>query len=152
PRPPDRRRAPNQRGGASVQSLKERILNPEPSDAFGTSYLQLCQVSYAVPADIPGLVQKVSPLFQSGHWHCAWGPSADPDDANLVYVATYTETGSTQPLMAAVVIRGTDVDVQDVWGVLRQAFEDLMVPVQSPLPWLNNPQVLIADGTLDALA
>ena len=34
-----------------------------------------------------------------------------------------------------VAIRGTDVDVDDIWGILEQIWEDLDVADQQPMPW-----------------
>lgn len=123
-----------------------------PTDIFGLSYIQLCGVAYdAVPADIPSQVATPSVVapWGSGHWQCVWGPMADPDDANLVYVAAYYEAGL--PVAAVVVVRGTDV-TDDAWGDLKEGFEDLAAAYQVPLPWLLSPSdVRVADGTLDAL-
>src|ERR1700753_3361470 len=92
-----------------------------PTDIFGVAYLQLCQISYAIPSAIPALVAKaVTPFSAGGKWACTWGPSTDPDDATLVYVATYTDSPSVPPTCAIVVIRGTDVDTGDFWGILKQ--------------------------------
>jgi hypothetical protein len=124
---------------------------PGPTDIFGLSYIQLCGLSYdVVPADIPGQVAdpaNVTP-WGEGSWSCIWGPALDPDEANLVYVAAYHEEGL--PVAAVVVVRGTDV-TDDAWGDLKEAFEDLVSFYQVTLPWLDDPNVLIADGTLDAL-
>jgi hypothetical protein len=124
-----------------------------PSDIFGVAYLQLCQISYAIPSAIPPLVATaVTPFSPGGKWQCTWGPATDPDDANLVYVATYTDSPSTPPVCAIVVIRGTDVDAGDAWGVFEQAFEDFTVPFQSIPPWLSSgSNVYVADGTLGGL-
>jgi hypothetical protein len=133
-----------------TEALKQAALGSPPASPFAVSYLQLCQISYSDPSQIPALVAQVTPLGD-GHWSCAWGPATDPDDANLVYVAVYTDAPSGLPILAAVVIRGTDVDVPDTWGILKQGFEDLFVPWQSPLPWLIDNPARVADGTLDAL-
>ena len=51
-----------------------------------------------------------TPFSPGGKWQCTWGPATDPDDTNLVFVATYTDAPSVPPTCAIVVIRGTDVD------------------------------------------
>jgi len=133
-----------------IDDLRQAALQGSASAPFLISYLQLCQASYADPADIPGLMSRVQPLGQ-GSWSCGWGPAVDEDDANLAYVAVYTDAPTGLPVVAAVVIRGTDVDIGDTWGIVKQAFEDLYVPWQSRLPWMIGGNVRVADGTLDAL-
>ena len=134
-------------------ALKARLASSAlgPTDIFGLSYIQLCGLSYdVVPADIPAQVAdpaNVTP-WGEGSWSCIWGPALDPDEANLVYVAAYTEAGL--PVAAVVVVRGTDV-TNDAWGDLKEAFEDLTAAYQVNLPWHGDPSVLVADGTLDAL-
>jgi triacylglycerol lipase len=129
---------------------KNQLLGPTIPDPIAVSYLQLCQISYAIPTLIPGLVPAVNPL-NGGTWKCIWGPAQDVNDANLVYIAAYIDGATGLPVLAAVVIRGTDADISNTWGILEQAFEDLLVPFQSPVPWLLNSPALLADGTLDAL-
>lgn len=127
---------------------KEQLRDAAVAGAFAVSYCQLCQISYAPPSQICSLVPNVTPLGQ-GAWQCVWGPAWDAEDANLVYIASYVEGGI--PVLAAVVIRGTDVDISDAWGILIQVFEDLLIPIQSQVPWLVNSSARVADGTLDAL-
>ena len=127
---------------------KEQLQNSAVADLFAISYCQLCEISYAPPSKICSLVPTVKPLGQ-GAWQCIWGPAWDAGDANLAFIASYMEDGI--PVLAAVVIRGTDVDISDIWGVLIQVFEDLFIPIQSQVPWLINSSALVADGTLDAL-
>jgi len=127
---------------------KRKLQDLAAARAFAVSYCQLCEISYACPSNICSLVPNVKPLGQ-GKWQCIWGPAWDTDDANLVFIASYIE--DVIPVLAAVVIRGTDFDISDVWGMLIQAFEDLFIPIQSRVPWLINSSALVADGTLDAL-
>jgi lipase (class 3) len=127
---------------------KEQLQNSAVADLFAISYCQLCEISYAPPSKICSLVPTVKPLGQ-GVWECIWGPTWDAEDANLVFIASYME--DRIPVLAAVVIRGTDVDISDIWGMLIQVFEDLFIPIQSQVPWLINSSALVADGTLDAL-
>jgi triacylglycerol lipase len=121
-----------------------------PINPFAVCYLQLCQVSYASQSSIPTLVTKVTPLDPGGSWQCIWGPVSNWDNSNLVFIAGYY-SGSV-PLLVATVVRGTDVDIDDPIGILVQIWEDMDVPFQGPLPWLNNNNVLVANGTLDALS
>lgn len=137
----------------SLAELKENmtVAATGPTDIFSYSFMQLCGLSYDVdPSDIPARVQdpaNVSPWGQ-GRWKCVWGPALDPDEANLVYVAAYYDGGL--PVAAAVVIRGTDI-TDDPWGDLWEAFEDLDVAFQYPLPWATWSPARVAGGTLDAL-
>jgi hypothetical protein len=103
-----------------------------------------------LPSSIPGDVANPKTVYPwgDGYWRCTWGPALDPVEANLVYVATYYQAGL--PVALVVVVRGTDV-TDDVWGDLWEAFEDLMVLVQVPLPWLRDSTPQIAEGTLAAL-
>ena len=137
------------------QRLNEALLQPAtgPTDIFGVAYLQLCQISYALPSAIPGLVNtKMPPLSAGGRWACVWGPVESDDLANIVFVAAYYDGPNLPPTFAAVVTRGTDADVDDVWGVLQQAFEDFYVIFQRSPPWLPwGSPALVADGTLFAL-
>ena len=137
------------------QRLNEALLQPAtgPTDIFGVAYLQLCQISYALPSAIPGLVNtKMPPLSAGGRWACVWGPVESDDLANLVFVAAYYDGPNLPPTFAAVVTRGADADVDDVWGVLQQAFEDFYVIFQRSPPWLPfGSPALVADGTLFAL-
>jgi triacylglycerol lipase len=121
-----------------------------PINPFAVCYLQLCQVSYAPQSSIPNLVTKVNPLDPGGTWQCIWGPVSDWDNSNLVYIAGYYSNGV--PLLAATVARGTDLDIDDPVGILVQIWEDMDVPFQGTLPWVNNSNVLVANGTLDALS
>lgn len=135
--------------------LKQAMTQPPagPSDIFGVAFLQLCQISYMTPTAIPRWVaSKVTPFSPGGKWQCTWGPATDPDDANLVYVATYADSPSGPPTCAIVVIRGTDVDVGDAWGVIEQAFEDFTVIFQTMPSWApSGSSVYVADGTLAGL-
>jgi hypothetical protein len=136
---------------ANATELKTALLQETSLDIFAVSYLQLCRVSYDVhPSSIPADVADANTVYPwgDGHWQCTWGPALDPVQANLVYVATYYQGGL--PVAVVVVNRGTNV-TPDTWGDLWEAFEDLGVPFQSQLPWLADPKVLIADGTLAAL-
>lgn len=137
------------------QRLNQAMLQPVsgPTDIFGVAYLQLCQISYALPSSIPALVKtKMPPLSVNGRWECVWGPVESDDLANLVFVAAYYDGPNLPPTFAAVVTRGTDVDVDDVWGVLQQAFEDFYVIFQRSPPWLPaGSSALVADGTIYAL-
>jgi hypothetical protein len=135
-------------------SLKQSLVQPGPADPFAVAYLQLCQISYAPdPADIPDLVATaVMPLAPGGRWQCNWGPANNEDDSNLVYVAVYSDGAEFPPAVAAVVIRGTDTNISDAWGVLQQAFEDFTVACQTQVSWLGSESTsCVADGTLAAL-
>lgn len=124
-----------------------------PTDIFSYSFMQLCGLSYAaIPADIPALVAQPGNVstWGAGRWQCMWGPVLDSEQANLVYVAAYYDGPSGLPVAAVVVIRGTDI-TDDVWGDLWEAFEDLDVALQYPMPWAPWSPARVAGGTLDAL-
>jgi hypothetical protein len=90
----------------------------------------------------PVLASSVTPFSPGGKWQCTWGPATDPDDTNLVFVAT----------CAIVVIRDTDVDTGDICGIIKQAFEDFTVIFQSTPPWLSSDSgVYVVDQTLAGL-
>lgn len=141
-----------------MNPLKDQPQNRMISNASAISYIQLCQASDAHDLqDIPARVRKVKPLSEEGYWSCIWGPSTDEDESNLAYVAAYFEAHSHVPVLAAVVLRGTNADVPhvwdiwDAWGVLHQMFENFFVLFQSHLPWLPDSSVRVADGALDGL-
>jgi Lipase (class 3) len=125
-----------------------------PRDIFCLSYIQLCGLSYDLdPADIPAAVAEpgnVQAWSPQGQWSCVWGPVLDEEEANLVYVAAYTDVPETAPDVFVVVIRGTDV-TDDVWGDFKEAFEDLAGWSQQIPPWLSDPSILVSEGVLDAL-
>jgi len=139
----------------SLADLKESMTAAAtgPIDIFSYSFMQLCGLAYDVdPADIPAMVRNpanVRPWGQ-GRWTCLWGPALDSDEANLVYVAAFYDGPTGLPVAAAVVIRGTDI-TDDPWGDLWEAFEDLDVALQYPLPWAGWSPARVAGGTLDAL-
>jgi triacylglycerol lipase len=140
---------------ATVDERKQAMLQPAaasfPTDPFAVAYLQLCQVSYLDLSVIPSSVAALPPLDPGGSWQCIWGPAQNSDESNLVFVAEYTMAAGMPPVFAAVVTRGTDVDVNDWWGILVQIWEDLDVTSQVSMPWdLSNP-ALIASGTVDGL-
>jgi hypothetical protein len=132
---------------------KASLIQAAYSDFFAVAYVQLCVLSYQKPAEIPAMVAnpKFVQPWGEGSWSCTWGPALDPSGANLVYVATYTDRATRLPVASVVVTRGTNI-TSDAWSDLVQAFEDLMVLWQQPLPWLSDPSVVVAEGTLYALA
>lgn len=135
---------------SGAEALKQAALQAAPTNPFAVSYLQLCQVGYLPAAGIPAAVAALPALNPGGRWQCAWGPAQDPDQGNLVYVATY-EYGPGLPVFAAVTIRGTDANIDDGWGIFEQIWEDLDVTKQKPLPWASAGNALVAKGTLDGL-
>jgi len=79
------------------------------------------------------------------------GAGADDDDANLVFVAGYFPDPNAAPESIFVTIRGTDVDIDDIWGILWQIREDLDAADPQPMPWALNDPARVASGTLDGL-
>lgn len=134
----------------TIEDLKAAALEQGPTNPFAVSYLQLCQVSYLPAEQIPTAVTSLPPLNPGGSWQCVWGPAQDSDDTNLVFVATYYY-GHGLPVFAATVVRGTDVENGDLWGVIKQIWEDLDVTNQVPLPWAPDNGALVAQGSLAAL-
>jgi hypothetical protein len=136
----------------ATEALKQSLLTPTSTDPFAVAYLQLCQVSYFLPiSTIAPAVPNLPPLNTGGSWQCVWGPVQSPDEANVVYVAVYNY-GPGMPVFAAVVIRGTDVDVSDPWGVIEQIWEDADVLAWGPMPWDPTQPARIANGSLYALS
>jgi triacylglycerol lipase len=138
---------------ANPDQIKQAMVQPPagPTDIFAVAYLQLCQLSYLDPSTIAASVVALPPLDPGGSWQCIWGPAQNSDESNLVFVAAYFMAAGMPPTFAAVVTRGTDVDVSDAWGVIEQIWEDLDVTSQVPLPWAPNNPALIASGTVDGL-
>lgn len=134
-----------------AQAFKQSVLQAGPTNPFAVSYLQLCQVGYLPAADIPSAVAALPPLNAGGSWQCAWGPAQDADQSNLVYVAAYSYRPG-MPVFGAVVIRGTDANIDDGWGIIEQIWEDLDVTSQKPWPWAPSGPARVAQGTLDGLA
>jgi triacylglycerol lipase len=138
------------------QDLKQMALSAAstpgtyPGDPFAACYAQLCQVSYFTPSDIPAGVTKVNTLDPGGQWRCVWGPAQDWDESNLAFVAAYYSGGI--PVFAVTVIRGTDFNIDNPLGILEQIWEDLDPWKQGNLPWVTDPNVLVAQGSLDGLA
>lgn len=133
---------------------KQAMLQPPtgPDNPYVLAYSQLCEISYLPdPSKIPGEVKKLTPFNPSGIWDCIWGPVQSSDESNLVFVASYTLAQGLPPTFAAVVTKGTDVDINSYWGILEQIWEDLDVTLQSSLPWAPQNPALIANGTLDGL-
>jgi lipase (class 3) len=139
---------------ANPDQLKQAMVQPPtgPTDIFAVAYLQLCQVSYLDPATIRASVVALPPLDPGGSWQCIWGPAQNSYDSNLAFVAAYFMAAGLPPTFAAVVTRGTDVDISDAWGIIEQIWEDLDVTSQVSLPWAPNNPALIANGTVDGLS
>lgn len=144
---------PSQASTLSLAEMRERLATPGVGDPNALAYMQLCGLSYHTPRqEIARLVadpNRVAP-WGRGAWSCIWGPAWDDEDANLAYVAAFRDANGV-PVAAVLVVRGTDI-TDNVWGDLYEAFEDLQVQFQYPLPWLpSGSQPLVAGGTLDAL-
>ena len=127
---------------------------PQPVDPLTLATLYLCNIAYnaditTIPAAIGG-----APLLDPGpYWKCLWGPAQDSDESNLAFVAGYfPSAGAKTPQYICVTIRGTDVDIDDIWGILYQVWEDLDATTQLPLPWEQSDPARVAKGTLDGLA
>jgi triacylglycerol lipase len=122
-------------------------------DPLTLATLYLCNIAYTQDiTTIPALVLKTPVPMAGAQWRCMWGPTQDSDQSNLVFVAGFFPTPTQGPQSICVTIRGTDVDVDDIWGVFEQIWEDLDAAYQTRLPWAPpGDQSLIARGTLDGL-
>jgi triacylglycerol lipase len=133
--------------------LLQAVTTAFPTNPFAVSYLQLCQISYFLPAsEIAPAVAALAPLggANDGYWKCEWGPASNSDQANLAFVAVYYDRPTHLPVVAVVCLRGTDVYVSD-WGIVEQVWEDLDVTSQVPMPWDPSNPARIANGTADAI-
>jgi hypothetical protein len=123
-----------------------------PPDLLTIQTMYLCGVAYmANPADMPGMIEKTQvPPSSKGAWRCLWGPAQDSDESNLAFVAGYHPDPGLGPQTICVTIRGTDVDVDDIGGILEQIWEDIDGAYQTQLPFAPEG-VLVAQGTLEGL-
>jgi hypothetical protein len=80
------------------------------------------------------------------------GAAQNSDESNLAFVAGYFPDPHLAPQFITVTIRGTDVDVSDIWGILEQIWEDLDASDPQPMPWALDDPARIASGTLNGLA
>jgi acetyl esterase/lipase len=125
--------------------------NPSP-DLLTFQTMYLCGVAYeADPALMPALIEKTQVPPTGGNWRCLWGPAQDSDESNLAFVAGYYTATSAAPEFICVTIRGTDVDVSDIWGILEQIWEDIDGADPQPMPWALDDPARVASGTLDGL-
>lgn len=120
-------------------------------DLLTLQTLYLCGVAYmADPALMPGMIEKTQAPPGNAVWRCLWGPAQNDDDANLVFVAGYFPDPKAAPESIFVTIRGTDVDVGDIWGIMEQVWEDIDGAYQTQLPGAPSG-VCVAQGTLEGL-
>jgi hypothetical protein len=125
--------------------------NPPP-DLLTFQTLYLCGVAYMLdPALMPGLIEKTQKPSAGSVWKCLWGPAQNDDDANLAFVAGYFPDPNAAPESIFVTIRGTDVDVDDISGILYQVWEDIDVADPQPMPWALRDPARIASGAIDGL-
>jgi hypothetical protein len=138
----------------SEADIKNFLLRAQPSDAAAVPFLQLCEVSYLPQAEIKPTVDDPNTLLPptpGGQWRCVWGPAQDDDTANLAFVALYHADPNAAPLFCAVTIRGTDVNIDNAWGVITELWEDIDVLDRHALPWAPDDPARIASGTREAL-
>jgi hypothetical protein len=137
---------------ASEAGVLDFLLRVKPSNDVAIGFLQLCEVSYLPQAEIKTTIEDprlLPPITPGGRWQCVWGPAQDDETANLAFVALYHAPAA--PLFAALTIRGTDVHIDDAWGIVLEFWEDLDVIGRQTLPWAPDDPARIAGGTLDAL-
>src|SRR5947208_5780861 len=102
----------------------EAILAARPADLPDHVFVR--RRLYGDPALMPGMIKKTQvPPPGTAVWKCLWGPAQNDDDANLAFVAGYYPDPNAAPESIFVTIRGTDVDIDDIWGILKQIWEDL---------------------------
>lgn len=124
-----------------------------PVDPLTLATLYLCSVSYYTDiTTIPAAVAGTPTLAPGPHWKCLWGPAQDSDQSNLAFVAGYFPDAGATPQYVCVTVRGTDVAVTDIWGILEQIWEDIDATDPQPMPWAPGDPARIAGGTLDGLA
>jgi triacylglycerol lipase len=133
---------------AAGDKLAQLFAQAASSNDFAITCLQLCEVGYLSPAEIPAAVVKVKPLASGGQWQCPWA-AQDADQSNLAFVALYYANPATAPELAVIMIRGTDFGITDAWGKIEQLWEDLDCTEQAPLPWAPDDPARVAQGTLD---
>lgn len=105
---------------------------------YGQMYFALATLAYAdesrkkisnVTVNLEKAVAELpSPPVPSGDkawgtWSVDWGPALFGVDENLMYVASFRETGQTDPVITVLAIRGTDTEA-GLFDVLAQVFED----------------------------
>src|ERR1041385_5345602 len=127
--------------------MTDQAAAPPAPDQLTLQTLYLCSISYAADiTTIPALVLKTPVRSVGGLWRCIWGPAQDSDQSNLAFVAGYFPNPSLGPQSICVTIRGTDVDVNDIWGIMEQVWEDIDGAFQVQLPGAPSG-VLVAQGT-----
>jgi len=123
--------------------------NPAP-DLLTFQTMYLCGVAYmADPALMPDRIKNTQVPPSGGRWKCLWGPVQNDDDANLAFVAGFYPDPALAPEFICLAIRGTDVDVDDICGILEQIWEDLDVADPQPMPWALGDSARVANGTLE---
>lgn len=123
------------------------------SATFALPYAQLCAIAYA--PDHSSIASRVSQegaitSWATGKWSCVWGPSANSNDANLVYVAKFVPEDAVSSPTFVVVIRGTDIikHLDNLPGDDEQLKEDLDVENQVEAAFPGAPLgAKIASGT-----
>lgn len=132
---------------------------------YGLVNLALANLAYTdesaatihqVYEDLPANVAKLPPLpgpsggapALTGAWTVDWGPCVSRENANLLYAASFRESGCPQPLVTIVAIRGTDTSSGRI-GLFEQIIEDIDGLCTTPFP-VGDP-VQIAGGTRDGL-
>ena len=123
--------------------------NPAP-DLLTFQTMYLCGVAYmADPALMPDRIKNTQVPPSGGRWKCLWGPVQNDDDANLAFVAGFYTDPALAPEFICLAIRGTDVDVDDICGILEQIWEGLDVADPQPMPWALRDSARVANGTLE---
>jgi hypothetical protein len=107
---------------------------------YGLMYLSFATLAYTdesakqieevvadLRKDVAGLAPPPLPGGDDtrwGTWSLDWGPGLFNVDENLMYVASFRETGNPSPVLTVLAIRGTDTSAGIV-DVLGEVFEDV---------------------------
>src|SRR3954447_526695 len=92
-----------------------------PPDLLTLQMLYLCGVAYEADVGLmPGFIEKTQLPPSGGVWKCLWGAAQNSDESNLAFVAGYFLDPHLAPQFITVILRGTDVDISDIWGILEQ--------------------------------
>ena len=129
------------------------MTKPEAGNPYLITWARLCAISYQDPAAIPAALAALrTEGLPAGAWRCVWGPVTADDDANLVFAASYNEPGEGgATLFSAVVIRGTDLQFQDIGGLLKQLKEDGDILNQDPWTYQPSLNARVARGSMAGL-
>lgn len=139
---------------STLSPIGSAARNEAGTPYYGLVWLALATIAYTdessavidrvgidLPANVTALPDPPAPKDFAqppagtwGRWQMDWGPAVSPDNANLLYVASYREVATGLPVFAVVAIRGTDTSEKGTpLGLLQEIVEDL--DVRHLVPW-----------------